>query len=74
MKTEIKKVDGKNHLFLIFNNGQSFRINTDRDKKHTQSMLNLAIDYAKLDIESKILKEQDQDLGHLGLKIMYKHI
>lgn len=44
MKTEIKKVDNKNHLFLIFENNQSFRIITDGDIKYTKEMLNSAIE------------------------------
>lgn len=74
MKTKIQTVDGKKELFLIFDNGQLFRIQTDEKLEYTKLTLDLGIEHAKLVIKSEILKKQDQDLGHLGLKIMYKHI
>lgn len=73
MKTEIKKVDNKNYLFLIFENNQSFRIITDGNIKYTKEMLDSAIESeTKYKIPKNARKELlDEMSKNMFLKKMF---
>ena len=58
MKVELKKEPEGKTIYLVFANGQRFRVYTDGKPRFTKELLELAIESAKLNWESEYLERK----------------